>query len=251
MQGIKDLSIYKPIRNWRIAHKVRQWTNDDQRKYEFYKTFIKPSNIVFDFGANIGKRTKIFLKLGARVVAIEPQKECARIIHLAFRNKVVIIPKALAEKEGIADIRLDESSTLSSMSEEWINAVKNSGRFKDHRWASQQRIETTTLDNLINSFGIPRFIKIDVEGYEYQVLRGLTKRVEVISIENTPERIGATRDCMEYLSSLGGIELNYSFGETMQWVFPKWIQINEMMIFLEQVRINNEEGIGDVYIKFT
>jgi len=131
MQGIKDLSIYKPIRNWRIAHKVRQWTNDDQRKYEFYKTFIKPSNIVFDVGANIGKRTKIFLKLGARVVAIEPQKECARIIHLAFRNKVVIIPKALAEKEGIADIRLDESSTLSSMSEEWINAVKNSGRFKD------------------------------------------------------------------------------------------------------------------------
>jgi FkbM family methyltransferase len=251
MQVIKNLKIYKPIRQWRISQTVSQWTDGDNVKLNFYKPFIETGSVVFDVGANIGKRTKVFLKLGARVVAIEPQKECAQILHLAFRNKIILVQKGLAEKEGFGEIRLDRSTTLSSMSNEWIEAVKTSGRFKDHAWTGKQQIETTTLDNLIQSYGSPSFIKIDVEGYEYQVLKGLTRRVNAISIENTPERFEAARDCIEYLATLGEIELNYSFGETMQWAFPHWIQKNEMILFLKQVREQKEEGMGDVYIKFT
>jgi FkbM family methyltransferase len=250
MQLLRDSPIYRPIRNLRIAHEVRKWRDEDQEKLEFYRTFIDTEDIVYDVGANIGRRTKIFQRLGARVIAVEPQKECAQIIRLAFRNRVVVVQKALAEKEGIAEIRIDESSTLSSMSDDWISAVKRSGRFEGHRWGRRQEIKTTTLDRLLIEFGVPSFIKIDVEGYEFQVLRGLNKRVKAISIENTPERIEAAKSCIEHLCSLGKIELNYSFGETMQWAFPKWIQMSEMVRFLEKVCDSDEEGIGDIYIKY-
>jgi FkbM family methyltransferase len=248
--NIKNLAMYRPIRNWRIAKTVAKWNKSDDIKLAFYKSLIEPGSLVFDVGANIGKRTKIFLKLGARVVAVEPQQECATILHLAFHHKIELINKGLAAQEGVENIWIDTSTTLSSMSEDWMTSVRNSGRFKDHTWERKAQIKTTTLDRLIEIYGQPSFIKIDVEGFEYQVLKGLTRRVKNISIENTPERLGAAKDCIEYLCAMGNIVLNYSFGETMQWVYDQWVSKEIMIEFLENIQKSQEEGMGDIYIKY-
>jgi hypothetical protein len=73
----------------------------------------------------------------------------------------------------------------------------------------------TTLDKLIEQFGIPSFIKIDVEGFEYEVIKGLSKPVKALSLEFTPEIIESTYKCINYLQQLGKINLNYSVFKTM------------------------------------
>ena len=56
------------------------WTTHDQKMLEFYSKFISHDALCFDAGANTGKRVKIFLKLRANVIAIEPQNDCVNIL---------------------------------------------------------------------------------------------------------------------------------------------------------------------------
>ncbi len=85
----------------------------------------------------------------------------------------------------------------------------------------------TTLDQLIAEYGSPSFCKIDVEGFERQVLEGLSSPVSCISFEFTREFLDDARVCVSLLENLGSIEVNASFGETMQlagsWVDPERI----------------------------
>ena len=112
-----------------------------------------------------------------------------------------------------------------------------------------QRVSLTTLDNLIEKYGTPAFIKIDVEGFEYQVIQGLSKPISMISLEFVPEVIESTFKCIDYLQHLGKIKLNYSLGENMQFLLEMWTTPNEMKKLLSN--ISNESNLfGDVYIKF-
>jgi len=124
-----------------------------RKELEFYSQFIKENDLCFDVGANIGDKTEIFVQLGATVVAIEPQESCWRILRRRFKdNEVHIITKALSKSMGNQEIFIDRSSTLSSMSTEWIESVKKSGRFSRHKWSYSMTVETTTLDALISEF---------------------------------------------------------------------------------------------------
>jgi FkbM family methyltransferase len=179
---------------------------------------------------------KIFLELGAEVVAIEPQDECVQFLKQVFRKNrhLNIVKTALGEYEGEAEIMISDSHTLSSMSPEWIRAVRESGRFSEYLWEEKQKIQLTTLDRLIKKYGQPDFVKIDVEGSEYQVIRGLSKSVSL--------------NCIDYLMRLSEIKLNYSLGESMQFSLETWIVPEEMKELLSN--LSGEHNLfGDVYIK--
>ena len=135
------------------------------------------------------------------------------------------------------------------MSPEWINAVKKSGRFTRNVWNQKQRVPLTTLDNLIEKYGTPAFIKIDVEGYEYQVIQGLSKPVSMLSLEFVPEIIESTYKCIDYLQHLGKIKLNYSVGESMQFALEEWTTPHEMIRLFSDFS-KESKVFGDVYIKF-
>lgn len=214
-----------------------------------FQQIINKNDLCFDIGANNGAKTESFLALGARVICVEPQDNCVRMLKYKYEknSNVVIIDKALSSSNGEKKIFIPAASTLSSMSEEFIKKTKQT-RFSEYDWSKEVVCKTTTLDDLIVSYGIPKFCKIDVEGYELEVLKGLTNKIPYISIEFTPELKHLTFECIELLSKLSDCKFNYSEGESSKFSFDKWVTKEEMINFLST---NNDfvKSFGDVYIK--
>lgn len=215
----------------------------------FYSTFIRNNDLCFDVGANLGNRIIPLLAIGAKVVAIEPQEDCYKFLKYKFGKKIEIVTNGLCESECVREFHISNVNTISSFSNEWINLVKDD-RFKGHNWDKVVKVEMTTLDKLISKYGLPSFIKIDVEGYELEVLKGLTKPVKMISFEYTvPEQITEVIECIEQIEKISqNIECNYSIGESMVFVSKVWQSAEEIkkhIITKEFI----DTGFGDLYVR--
>jgi len=220
-----------------------------KRRVEFFSSFLSPGDLCFDVGANIGNRIEPLLFIGAKVVAVEPQDSCYKILKKKFGNRIAIVKKGLSSEEGQRDFYISNSSTISSFSTEWIESVKE-GRLKGHKWNKIVKTEMTTLDNLIKTHGIPKFIKIDVEGYEHEVLKGLSIPVKFLSFEYTvPEQLDKVFDCIKQIEVINNnIECNYSVGESMKLQLNTWITLGDMKNHLKTKEFN-ETIFGDIYIR--
>ena len=214
----------------------------------FYSGFIKKGDLCFDVGANLGNRTQLFLELGARVISVEPQPSCLTHLNKLYgkNSSVHIIPKALSEKEGTAVLSIcEESPILSTMSDKW----QHEGRFsQEFRWNTSREVPTTTLDLLIAEFGIPVFCKIDVEGFEETVLKGLTKPLNYISFEFTFEFLEDAVRCIDLLASLGPVKLNFSIGEKMKLYLQDWVAPVELFEVLRS--LEDKKLWGDIYARY-
>ena len=232
----KNLSVKKELQN-------------TTKRNLFYGSFIKKNDLCFDVGANVGNRIDALLESGARVVAVEPQEDCCKILKQKFGDKIEIVPKGLGEIESVENFHISNGNTLSSFSNEWIDSVKNN-RFKEYNWDKVVKVEITTLDKLIEKYGQPAFIKIDVEGYEINVLKGLTKPVKLISFEYTvPELINRIIECIKQIEKNdANIECNYSIGESMVLALQDWQSVEKMekLIFTKEFV---DTGFGDIYIR--
>jgi FkbM family methyltransferase len=251
---MRSLRIYKVIYNISLA-----LMNVFNRKklLKFYSQFLKKDDLCFDIGANYGSRTDIFLKLGARVVVIEPQDACMQELQKKYGNnkRVILIKKAISDKLGEEELMISDSHTLSSMSKEWINSIKSSDMFfvstQAFSWQKSAKVQVTTLNQLIKEYGKPAFCKIDVEGYEYKVLKGLLEPIRVISFEFTPtqEFILSAINTIEHIASIGEVKFNYSFGESISLVLNKWVGPDEISnIFLNLPK--KAPISGDIYARF-
>lgn len=248
--AVRRSFLYPIAKGTLISRRMKRWTPEDQDMAVFYSQFIKTGDLCFDVGANMGNRTRIFLKLGARVVAVEPQPRCARFLlsHFGHEDGFALLKTALGEREGLGEMMISRETALSSLSEEWVRRVRESGRFKDSQWHRRQAVDITTLDRLIQQEGMPAFIKVDVEGYEYPVIKGLMQPVRTLSFEFTPEFMDAACQCIAHLSALGDIRLNYAMGETMVLVLSEWVMPEPMIDILNAQR--NSGLFGDVYVRF-
>jgi len=219
-----------------------------RRRILFYSKFVSPGDLCFDVGANVGNRTDILLRLGARVIAIEPQSECLVELKRKFGSNpnVILIKAGLDEVENeYRTILKSEQSGISSMSEEWIKTVKASGRFGKEKWTDHEQVQVTTLDALISKYGLPSFCKIDVEGYELNVIKGLSNPIRTISFEFTPEIMEPAVGAIKHLQTLGPYEFNYSIGESMQLSLGNWVDSQE--IISDLISLRDKTVFGDIY----
>jgi FkbM family methyltransferase len=182
---------------------------------EFYRSLLQgfpEGGLIFDVGANQGSKSAVFLSLGARVVAVEPDEANQAILKkmfLTFRlspRHVEIVGKALSDRCTKETMWVDEpGSAKNTLSQKWVDALRSDEKRFGHRLRFGQRkeIETTTLDQLFSVFGVPFFIKIDVEGFELSVLKGLSRPVPFLSFEvNLPEFRPEGLQCVELLGRL-------------------------------------------------
>jgi len=236
---------HKDIRNLRIL------SQEDERRLKFYEHFIKPNDLVFDVGANMGNRTKLYLKLNAKVVAFEPQKMCAEFLESAFKREknFTLIKKALGAKNSEAEMFIANEHTISTLSKHWVTATKESGRFRQNTWNKRQLVKVTTLDDIIKQFGVPSFIKIDVEGYEYEVLSGISVPIDYISMEFASENIENTCRCIEHMNSISDVLFQIVRGEDTTFYLPEWIPGEELKRRLSDIINQDSLAWGDIYIK--
>ncbi|MDW5562651.1 MAG: FkbM family methyltransferase [Methanomassiliicoccus sp.] len=233
---------------------MRATSEEQQRRrprmLTLYSKFIRAGDLVFDVGANHGDRSQLFLDLGARVVAVEPQPHCAEIMRRRFRAdpRIDVLEAALDERQGNASIRLSDNDLVSSMSQQWIDRVRSCGRFDDSRWQEEMEVPTITMDALIARYGLPRFTKIDTEGYELQVFKGLSDPLPALSFEYTPEYIEPAVGSLRLLSALGSYLFNLSVGESMELGLPQYVQMESLASCLEALaEQRGQEESGDVY----
>src|SRR3954451_12114958 len=108
-----------------------------RRMVRFYGEFLGPEDVGFDIGAHVGSRVRAWRKLGARVIAVEPQPDCLRVLRLFFgRDRgVTIVPEAVGARAGRAQLGLSTATpTVSSMSRDWIESVTTDSSFARVRW---------------------------------------------------------------------------------------------------------------------
>jgi FkbM family methyltransferase len=182
----------------------------------FYSQFLEAGDLVFDVGANVGDKTALLRRLGTRVVCIEPQPDCVKALRARYRDdaQVTIVAEGLASVPGVMPLSICESANaISTFSRKWTT-----GRFRGFEWNASIDVPVSTLDILIGQFGTPAFCKVDVEGFESEVLRGLSIGIPMIAFEFTIEFLDDARTCVDQLTSIGDYELNYTRGEELRFV---------------------------------
>ncbi len=217
---------------------------------DFYMQLIKPNSLCFDIGANIGLKSKIFLQLGAKVIAVEPQVSCVEILKKELEGKAIIIPKGVGAKNELKDFYVSNNMELSSFNINWVNALPGQA-FGDTSIKQIEKIEIITLDDLIEEYGVPNFIKIDVEGYEAEVLKGLSRAFKLLSFEFYVENdTSQLLQCLDVLESKYEVLLvNFAIGnQVTQFHLQNWLSINEFKYYVNTTNFKSMFA-GDIYVK--
>jgi FkbM family methyltransferase len=221
-----------------------------RRLRRLYGQFVKPGDLVFDIGAHVGNRVRAFAALGCRVVALEPQPDFARLLRVFFSRsqRVVVVESAVAESAGRGSLSLSERTpTVTTLATEWRTARESEPEFARVQWNRRIDVDTTTLDGLIERFGVPAFIKIDVEGSEPAVLAGLGRPVAALSFEYLPRALPEVEVCLTRLATLGTYQFNWSIGETNQLISERWLDAAEMVATLRMPSAQRRSG--DIYAR--
>jgi FkbM family methyltransferase len=212
----------------------------------FYSRWISSGDLVFDVGANHGDWCKVFRRLGATTIAFEPQANCVEYLKSYFwgDRKLKIENLALGTVEGREVMKMSKNTVLSTLSGTYLANTVKSGRFSLDSWAGEQEVDVTTLDNQIAKHGRPKFIKIDVEGFEAEVICGLSTAVEMVSLEFSRENLDNLLKALQHINSLGCYVFQFSPEEWFQITSEGWTDLVGI-----QNQLNKFSGLewGDVY----
>ena len=137
---------------------------------------------------------------------------------------------------------------MSSLAEDWPTTLADRNPvFSGVRWEDSVTVPVTTLDALIEEYGLPRFCKIDVEGYEAEVLAGLSHRIPALSVEYVAGALDVAEACVRRLEVLSGYEYNAVEGEERTFMSKPWLAADEMVAWLRGSGGNVSSG--DVYAR--
>lgn len=213
-----------------------------------YARFVNNGDLVFDIGAHVGDRIASFRRLGARVVAVEPQPPLARLLRLMYgrRRDVAVEPVAIGRAAGETELRVNvDNPTVSTASAQFVDAARDAAGWETQAWTKTVRVPVTTIDALIARYGQPAFIKIDVEGFEAEALAGLTQPVAALSFEFTTIQRDVAQACLARCAALGYARFNAALGESQSLVHGDWIDGAAITQWL--ARLPHAANSGDIY----
>jgi FkbM family methyltransferase len=215
-----------------------------------YGQFVRPDDLVFDIGAHVGDRIAAFRRLGARVLAVEPQPALVTTLKWLYRRdrNVEIEATAVGRSAGALAMKINvDNPTVSTVSDAFVDAARGAAGWEGQVWERSIDVPVTTLDALITAHGRPAFIKIDVEGFEEEVLAGLTRPVAALSFEFTTIQRAVARACIERCAALGFARFNAALGETQE---PGgWRSAGDMAGWI--AALPHAANSGDIYARLS
>jgi FkbM family methyltransferase len=213
-----------------------------------YSRFVKTGALVFDIGSHVGDRIAAFRRLGARVVACEPNPSLVPTLRRLYGHDdmVTLEPVAAGAAAGAIDMRINtDNPTVSTASTDFVKASQGAAGWEGQHWDESISVPVTTLDALIARHGLPAFIKIDVEGFEAEALAGLSQPVPALSFEFTTIQRDVAHACLLRCHALGYVRYNAALGESQTLVHDDWQDAEAIGRWLDGLAV--EANSGDVY----
>jgi FkbM family methyltransferase len=206
-----------------------------------------PESLVFDVGANLGQKTTIFLSIGARVVAIEPETACFDYLTRHFRSeRLTLVNAAVSDQPGAVRLTVNpQTPEISSADADWLTSGPDHEKAGD---TEEQIVEALTLTQLIERFGMPDYIKIDVEGFETRVLSGLRAPVRHVSFEFHAVNVAELQERCAILDALGRYSFNYTLGNSYELSLERWIPSAQLIAAIQSLPATATRW-GDVFAR--
>jgi FkbM family methyltransferase len=250
----RDSKVLETLRTARgVVRSLRLYYGDRRRRaamQRLYGQFVAAGDLVFDVGAHVGDRVAAFRRLGARVVAVEPQPLLVTVLKLLYGrdSSVAIEPVALGREPGTIALEVNtDNPTVSTASRAFIAAADGAPGWEGQRWTKSIDVAMTTLDRLIARHGTPAFAKIDVEGFEAEALAGLTQPIPALSFEFTTIQRDVAQACLRRCQALGYTRYNAALGESQELVHASWQGAAEIGRWLAALPV--EANSGDIYAR--
>ena len=250
----KDIAIqfglYRPLR--KLDTLLHPWIRRRlAEERAFYRALLPEHALCFDVGANIGERSEILLSLGHRVIAFEPNPAMWREL-LCRCPGLVLKTEALGRAPSQATLYAPAGArhSMASLDPQWSETtLADIGRAPVADESTHvYPVQVSTLDTAIAEHGRPHYIKIDVEGWEPEVLRGLSQSVPLLSFEMhaSPRGVSRATECLAHLQQLGFTAINATPAEGCRFLFPEWQRIDG---FLPGSVSFPGEPYGDCYVR--
>lgn len=199
----------------------------------FYQDLLAPGDLVFDVGAHVGTRARAMRAAGARVVALEPQEPFATFLRRTLPRDITLIEAAAGPQETTATMAVSSlHPTVSSLHPDFAATAGATPGFAHVKWDRQQSVRVTTLDRLIETHGLPAYVKIDVEGFELDVLSGVSRPLPLVSVEYLPDLPDQTVRVIERLQALGPYRFNPVRGESGRFLWQDWRKATDTIAWL-------------------
>lgn len=206
--------IYRQIN---IKHRKERVSN-----FEFYQKIVNEGDLCFDIGANLGQTVEALLKCKAKIVAVEPNPLCYPTLNYQFKNleNLTFLKVAIGSNPGISELNFSGTDATASIRNDW-KFIKTDKKIP---------VKVITLDNIIEKYGCPRFLKVDVEGFELEVFKGLTKPIELIYFEIHGDEKELAIEVIKRLEEIGEIHgIKAISGDNSTWLIDQWCKPKEVI----------------------